>query len=295
MGANAEAIERARKDRGDDTASRIGDAAEQMRKWSNWYGIAKPTTVGAAESAGDTGGAPGAIVEGMSDEIVAYYAPSSVRSEQYRTLRTRLISGNTRNENRVFAVTSAVPREGKSVTTTNLAFTLAEIPHLKVLIVDGDLRQGRIARMLNTKSSPGLADVLRGEAGIDDAVQPTPLPNLFVIPAGRTRGRSATELLSRKIARSVFTRFQREYQYTIVDTPPATTVADIGVIGQMTSGVLFVIRMHRTAEPIARHAIKHILGNNIKILGGLLIGENDPSSGYGRRYNYYPYYQDEHC
>lgn len=292
MGRHAEVLQRAEKRRHAEHAARFESVAQVMRKWSNWYGIAQPAPCESTPSRHDAA-AEAAVVAGMSEEIVSYYDRSSVRCEQYRSLRTRLVSANTRQQHRVFTITSAVPKEGKTVTAANLAFSIAEIPHYKVLVVDADLRQGRLARILNVDASPGLADLLHGNASFDEVVRPLPLPNLFFVPAGTTRGRSATELLSRKNARAVFARFQREYHYTIVDTPPATTVADVGIIAQMTSGVIFIIRMHRTSEPIARHALKHMVGNNINVLGGLLIGENDPSSGYGQQYNYYRYYREE--
>lgn len=274
-----------------DPSKRVESVADAMRKWSNWYGVAQPTDDD-HEDIGDRATTVVKPVAGMSEEIVAYYERSSVRSEQYRSLRTRLMTGNARQQHRVIGITSAVPREGKSVTAANLAFSIAEIPHFKTLIVDGDFRQARLAKLLNIDATVGLADVLRGCTTLERVIKPTPLPNLFFMPAGRTRGNSATELLSRQTARAAFARFQRDYHYTIVDTPPATTVADVGIIGQMTFGVIFVVRMHRTSEPMARHAIKHILNNNVRILGGLLIGEDDPSSGYGRQYND-AYYNDE--
>jgi protein-tyrosine kinase len=222
---------------------------------------------------------------------VSYYERSSLKSEQYRSLRTRLISANTQNEHQVFAVSSAVPREGKTVTSVNLGFSLAEIPHLKVLIVDGDFRQGRVSKLTNVEDKPGMADLLQGNATFEEVVRPSPIPNLSIIPAGKTGGRSATELLSRKTSRATFDRIRREFHYTVVDTPPANALADIGIIGQMSTGVIFVIRMHRTPEPLARRAIKHIQSYNVPIIGGLLVGEDASSTGYGKQYNYYRYYK----
>ncbi len=287
MGQFAESLELAAQKREDADlpASRLRIGP---RKWSSWYGLAQHVSIEKPTVATTPAGAAEPVA-GMSEEIVSYYQRSSLRSEEYRSLRTRLLSANPRREHRAFAISSAVPKEGKSVTTVNLGFCLAEIPHLKVLIADCDFRQSKLGELLNIDSKVGLADLLQGRATFDEVVHATPLPNLFYVPGGRTQGRSATELLSRDSARVAFERFRKDFNYTVVDTPPATAVADVGIIGQMTFGIIFVVRMNRTPEPVARRAIKHIMNNNVSIIGSLLIGDDEPVSGYGRQYGYYAY------
>jgi Mrp family chromosome partitioning ATPase len=103
-------------------------------------------------------------------------------------------------------------------------------------------------------------------------------------------GRSATELLSAMTMRPVFRWFESQYHFTMVDTPPANTVADVGIIGQYCSGVMMVIRMHQTPEPLAKRAVRLLEVNNIPVLGCILIGRDERSGGYGYRYNRYHYY-----
>jgi len=292
MGRIADALARAERQRGSVAQLDSLPVSSSVNKWNHWYGTADTGAAPEQEVAPESA-TPGLPQEGMSQEIISYYAKSSMVAEQYRSLRTRLISGNPYHEHRVFAITSAIPKEGKSVTTVNLGFSFAEIPQLKILMVDGDFRHTSLAKLLSGKRSPGLADLLRDKAGYEDVIQPTPVPGLFFLAAGRTNGCSAAELFSTRAARAVFARFQKDFHYTIVDTPPATTVADVGIIGQMTSGVIFVVRMHRTPEPLAKRAIKHLVNNNVPIIGGLVIGDNDPAGGYGYQYGYYRYYRDE--
>ncbi|MEE9296511.1 MAG: CpsD/CapB family tyrosine-protein kinase [Phycisphaerae bacterium] len=292
MGRTAEALERAERKRNGDARRMRITASDQMRKWSHWYGAAQSAPPSAERGPAEQirSATP---VPGMSEQIVSYYNSTSIRSEQYRSLRTRLLSANQRQAACVYAVSSALPGEGKSITVANLGFSFAEIPHLNVLMVDGDFRRAKLAKLLNIDSNPGLADFLQGLVAFEDIIRSTPVPNLFFVPAGKTHGRSATELLSRKAARTAFQRFAREYDHTIVDTPPAATVADVGIIGQLTTGVIFVVRMHRTPEPLAKRAIRRILNNNVPIIGGLLIGEHDPAGGYGRKYSSDRYYKYE--
>lgn len=237
------------------------------------------------------------LTEGLSESLVPFHERSSLVTEQYRSLRTRLLSSNPNYEHRIIAITSAVPKEGKSVTTLNLGCILAEIRHLKVLVVDGDFRRSSLAQMLNQPSGPGLAEVLDGSATYDEVIRSTPIPNLSFMPAGSTQNRSAAELLTAASASSTFRRMQNEFHYTIVDTPPATTVTDVGIIGQMCTGVVVIVRLHRTHEAAAKRAVRLLQVNNIPIVGCLLVGRDSPLGGYygygygyGYRYNYYRYY-----
>jgi capsular exopolysaccharide synthesis family protein len=207
------------------------------------------------------------------------------------------LSQNPNYEHRILAVTSAVPKEGKSVTTLNLGCIFAEIRHLRVLVVDGDFRRSSLAGMLNQRDSsgPGLAEVLRGEARYEEALRKTPIDNLTFIAAGKTGHQSAAQLLTSASTKSIFKRMQNDFHYTIVDTPPATTVTDVGVIGQFCSGVIVIVRLHRTDEFAAKRAVRLLQVNNIPILGCLLVGRDTPLGrygyGYGYGYSYYNYYR----
>lgn len=240
---------------------------------------------------------PIALVEGLSESLVPYYERSSLVAEQYRSLRTRLLSQNPQYEHRILAITSAVPKEGKSVTTLNLGSTFAEVRHLRIIAVDADFRRSSLAQMLNQPEGPGLADVLNGTARYEDVIRKTPIPNLLFLPAGSTQGRSAAELLASAETRQVFKRIRHDFHYTLVDTPPATTVTDVGIIGQMCTGVIMVVRLHRTHAAVARRATRLLQVNNINILGALIVGRDAPVGryaygyGYGYNYNYYRYYE----
>jgi len=295
MGRIADALKRAEQER--------LTSLEHSRESGTIATLARPTiddpTAPASETHPpiDAASDPPIVADGLSESLVPFYERSALVTEQYRSLRTRLLSGNPNYEHRVIAITSAVPKEGKSVTTLNLGCILAEIRHLKVLVVDGDFRRSSLAYMLNQPTGPGLAEVFTGEATFDQVVQPTPIPNLSFIPAGSNKGQSAAGLLTSATTPEAFRRMQRDYHYTIVDTPPATIVTDVGIIGQMCSGVIVVVRLHRTHEAAAKRAVRLLQVNNIPILGCLLVGRDAPASGYygygygyGYRYNYYRYY-----
>jgi capsular exopolysaccharide synthesis family protein len=287
MGRIADALKRADRERKRSSVeprSFPGVGAEGPR--TGVEGPAAPSTSDALRNPPQ----PIALVQGLSDSLVPYYEPTSLISEQYRSLRTRLLSQNPNYEHRVLAITSAAPREGKSVSTLNLGCTMAEIRHLRVLVVDGDFRRSSLARMLNQNDHPGLAEVLSGSVRYEDVIRKTPVPNLFFVPAGTTRDRSAAEILTAPTAKEAFRRMRHDFHYTIIDTPPATTVTDVGIIGQMCDGVVVIVRLNRTHEALAKRAVRLLQANNVPILGALAIGRDSSGSRYGYGYGYGYYY-----
>lgn len=231
----------------------------------------------------------------LDPALVAYHDKASPITEQYRSVRTRLLSQNPANQRRTLAITSSGIGEGKTVTTVNLAFVMAELRHLNVLVLDGDFRRHSLATMLNISPAPGLAEMIQGQAELQDVLKPTCLPNLHVIASGSTGQSNAAELLSSERAAEIFKQFRQQYHYVLVDTPPTNTFTDAGIIGQLCDAVLMVIRMNRTPEPFAKRAVRILQANNIDIAGCILTGHVEQTSrypyyGYGYGYGYYDKY-----
>lgn len=235
----------------------------------------------------------GAGAFNIHESVVSYHDKAAEITEEYRSLRARLTALNTTGENQVIAITSSIPKEGKSVTTMNLAWVISEIKHFRVLMIDGDFRRSSLASMMGISEYPGLADLLRGEASLEDVIRPTPVPNLHVIPAGTTQEFNAAELLSTQKTAAIIGECKKRYQYTIIDTPPASTVSDASVIGPLCTGVLFIVRMGTTPEPIAKSTIRLLQSNNVNILGSILAGHRESAGRYRRYYyGYHKYYSD---
>ena len=226
--------------------------------------------------------APRPINVGEVDEaLVAFYDRAAPVTEEYRSLRTRLLAANPNKEHQVLALTSATPREGKSVSALNLCCVLAEVRHLKVLALDADLRHRSLAPMLHLPPSPGLADVLNGGAKYQDVVQRTPLPNLDFLPAGEVTNRTASELLTSEALAALLSQSRKDYDYTIIDTPAAARGTDVGMIGQLCNGAILVVRLHRTQEAAAKRAVGLLQANNVPILGCILIGRDSATAQLG--------------
>ncbi len=195
------------------------------------------------------------------------YAPIS---EQYRGVRARLLATNASQAAQAIVVTSAVPGEGKTAATINLGLALAEGGEHRVLIADADFRRTSVARMLGAEDRPGLADVLRGEATLGQALQPTPLPNLKLLPAGTVSAQDFSELLGGTNVATTLDDLRLGFHYVLLDTPPVTTVSDVSLLAPNCDGALVVVWMRRTPEPLVQQAIRTLQANNVKVLGCLL-------------------------
>jgi capsular exopolysaccharide synthesis family protein len=225
--------------------------------------------------------------DAVSSQIVAFHHPTSPIAEQYRSVRTRLLTSNPAGSARVLAVTSGVRREGKTITVANLGFSLAELRHLRVAMVDLDFRQRGLSSLFGVSDRPGMAEVLRGEKPLADVCLPVVRGNLYFIPAGNPGDVSPSELLAGGRAVALFRELTDRFHHNLVDTPPMHTVADIGMIAPLCHSVMIVIRMNRTPEPVLRRCVKMLQANHISIIGCVLAGYSDESGSSGDSHDYY--------
>lgn len=208
----------------------------------------------------------------VDPQIAALHDAAAPISEKYRSLRTRLVSNNPTGASRVLAVTSSLPGEGKSVTAANMAFSLAELRHIRVVAMDMDLRGRGLSRLLGVEDRPGICDILRGEKTLAEVCLPLVRSNLYLVPAGDPAGVSPSELLAGSRPATLFREINDRFHFGLVDTPPVSTVADVGLIAPLCHSVLLVVRMHRTPEPEVRKSIALLQANHIPIAGCVLAG-----------------------
>ncbi len=199
--------------------------------------------------------------------VVAVHDRTSPIVEQYRAIRTWLLSHTALGEHNCVAITSSVALEGKTVTTANLAVVLSEVRHMNVLVVDADFRRGSLARQFRTENSPGLADVLAGKIQLSEAIAQTPISNLSFLPASKCFGLNPTELFNSKSASLVFDEIRERYHYVLVDTPPVQSFSDVGVIGALCTGIVMVVRMRKTASTLVRQSVQWLQANNLNVIG----------------------------
>lgn len=201
-------------------------------------------------------------------------------------LKTQLDKDGTK----VILVSSAVHSEGKTITATNLALALTEMGNAKVALVDADLRRGKVGEYLGLKKGlPGLSNFLSNGLAIKQAMVRNSVENLVIIPCGELNSNPAGLLGSQKF-RTLIAELRSRFDYVIVDSPPIMAVADAGILGRDTDGLLMVIQSGRTPKSVIAHANILFKQAGIKMLGYVLTNVEFQSADY--RYYYYSYDRD---
>lgn len=202
-------------------------------------------------------------------------------AEEYRTLRSRLYHLREKMPLKTLLVTSALPKEGKSFTSINLAQVLVRQHGRRVLLIDADLRGPRLHLMLGTAAGPGLSDYLQGRTDEFSIMQRGPKDSLFLIPSG-TGIEDPAELVGNGRLKILVQRLEPLFDWIIIDSPPAIPVSDASVLAKACDGVLMVVRSNATPADIARKARMEFPDQSL--IGVVLNGISDESAPYARYY-----------
>ncbi len=209
--------------------------------------------------------------------VVAMDDRQSVSAEQYRVLAARLEGLWKQPDFQKIAVTSALPGEGKTVTSINVGYTLAKDFGRRVLLIDGDLKRPSLWRYIGSKPSTGLSDVLANRQSPEAVVRPLGHEQLAVLEAGLTP-LNPTRLWKSSAMRHLLAHFEKHYDYVIVDTPPVLTVVDTTLIADVVDGVVVVVRSGATPKSALQKALG--LLPRPKLVGTVLNGAKMPPSTY---------------
>lgn len=203
--------------------------------------------------------------------------------EAYRALRTKLTRFQAAQGIRSIAITSAVPGEGKTVSALNLALCFAQLETPRVLLVDADLRSAGLSKRTGNLESPGLAEVLAGNASFESAIVATNIPSLFLAGSGELTS-AASDLFAGAIWKEFVEWTNQSFTIVIVDCPPVLGLADFDLIGAGCDGMLLVVRALRTKRERLTATEKQLQGK--KLLGVVMNGqERQHKNYYG--YHYY--------
>lgn len=210
----------------------------------------------------------------------------SPAAEEYRKLKTavlRLTKGEFRN---LIMVTSSLSGEGKSITSINLAITMAQELNQTVLLVDADLRRPTLHHYLNLTPKTGIADCLTDLIDAGDAIVKTGVPKLSFLGAGKQVDNPA-ELLSSYRMKELLDELKNRYRdrYVIIDTPPVLPFAETHALCSMVDGVLLVAREGSASPQDIREALDSLQG--AYLLGTVYNGSTTASPL--TRYGYYGY------
>ena len=215
--------------------------------------------------------------------------PHSPVSEEYRKLKSAITSFALQDVfKNVILVTSSVSGEGKSITSLNLAISLAQEFDHTVLLVDADLRKPSIHEYLGMTPEKGLSDYLAGEAPLSDFLINTGIGRLSILPAG-TPLRNPVELFSSQKMKEFVSEIKNRYhdRFIIIDTPPVLPFAESRSLATIADGVLFVIR-EGVATPENISAALHALDGS-KLIGAVYNVATMASLDGRSHYYYYRY------
>ncbi|MFN0171190.1 MAG: GumC family protein [Bryobacteraceae bacterium] len=209
-------------------------------------------------------------------------------AEAYRSLRTSiLLSTNPRPG--VILTTSALPREGKTTTTINLALTLANLGS-RVVIVDCDMRRPNCHKLLKVRPPLGVIHYLTSQATLDEIIAKAPgIPNLHLIACGPIPP-NPTELISQPLAATMIRQLRDRYDFVLIDSPPAMGVTDSRILATLADAVILVVRSHATARQLVRRTYDDFRQIGARVIGVVLNSADIRSSDYNY-YGYYSYYK----
>lgn len=215
--------------------------------------------------------------------LVCYLEPQSEISEAYRTLRTSILLSSAGHPPQVLLFTSALPQDGKTMTSVNTAFVMAK-QGKRVLLVDADLRRPSIHKVFGLRPEVGLSNVLSGGANWKDVVQPTMEATLFLLPSGPLPPHPS-ELLGSGLMQDLIREWRKEYDHIIVDSPPVLSVTDAVLLAVQADMVTLVVRSGQTTMGAVRHARDLLLQLKAPLRGIVLNAVDLQSPDY-----YYYYY-----
>lgn len=215
-------------------------------------------------------------------------------SEAVRTIRTGISLSSIDHPHKVIVVTSAIPGEGKSTVSCNLAFAFSRME--KVLLIDADLRRPTLSKNFDFPvGSPGLANLIAGNANLAECIKH--VEGVDMICAG-TVPPNPLELISSPRFSKVLEALKMRYAHIIIDSPPTQAVSDAVVLATSADSVLYVVKSATTAIPLVEKGIGQLLQSNV-LISGVVLNQVDLKKAkkygylYGNQYDHYGYSKPE--
>jgi protein-tyrosine kinase len=209
---------------------------------------------------------------------IAIIQPDSYVAEQFRGLRGRIDALGSERPITTIVVSSAFPGEGKTTASINLAAVTALSLGRRVLLIDCDLRKPKVHHALGLRPQAGLAEVLRNEATVEEAVMKVDGANFEVLPV-RSRPSNPSELLGSKEMKQLIAHVASRYDRVILDSPAALGLPDAKAISELSDGVVLVVRADFTSQQDVEAMLEML--DRDRILGMLLNGASVDQARYG--------------
>ena len=195
-----------------------------------------------------------------ASKLVVTDTASPAAIVQYRRVASSLASWKSEHGGNTLLITSALPREGRTLTAVNLALTLSESFGRRVLLIDGDELRPALHTIFNISSTPGLSDVLRSTR--DDVPVVRVSDNLTVLPAGTIESKVTGALTSYRMER-VLEGLAASVDWVLLDVPAIRSMPDAGRLSRMAAGVLLVVRARTTPRRVVARAVAQLAPRSI--------------------------------
>lgn len=258
---------------------------EQLERTLNYQTLAVVPHISSNLITGDDAAATDAVR--VSPTLVTFTNPLSVESESFRTLRNSVLLSSIDNPARTVMVSSTIPGEGKSCVSSNFAIVLAQ-KGARVLILDADLRRPMQHIQFGVPNKEGLSNLILNDTATPSFYNPIPtLPNLFLLTAGQKVPLPSEALGSTKF-HSLLARWEEEFDFVIIDTPPMLIVSDSLPVASWADSLVLVTRYNMTPiaalkrmRDILRRTHAHVVG---VVMNDMPFAEADKYGGYGGYY-----------
>lgn len=222
----------------------------------------------------------------MNNELITHRDPKSPISEVFKTLRTNLQFMKHKDDAISLLVTSTMPGEGKTWITSNLGIAFAQSDK-KVVIIDSDMRKGRLHNVFETKIFPGLSNYLaEDKKSIKDYLIKTEVKNLWIIPAGNVPP-NPSELLSTERMLQGLEELKRTFDVVLFDSTPCMLVTDAVIISRIVDATIIVSSHKLTKMENLKTVQKNIENVGGKIAGVIINRIPVSLKKYKSKYYYY--------
>ncbi len=208
--------------------------------------------------------------------------------EQFRTLRSRLYQMRANRPVRTVLVSSALPFEGKTFVSANLAMAMVRQHGRRVLLIDADLRKSTLHQLLGAPETPGLTEYLAGEADEVSIIQKAPSSNLCFVPAGKPVSNTGELIANGRLAKLI-EKVAPLFDWIIMDSPPAMPISDASIIAEASDGVVLVVKASSTPFDVAKKACAEF---RRKPVFGVVLNHAGRSVMYGAYYDQHYGIQD---
>ncbi|WP_036257053.1 polysaccharide biosynthesis tyrosine autokinase [Spongiibacter marinus] len=223
-------------------------------------------------------------------DLLAHKNPTDIAVESLRNLRTSLHFAMLEAENNVMMISGPSPNVGKSFVSGNLAAVVAQAGQ-RVLLIDMDLRKGYMHKMFGMQPDNGVSDVLGKRISVQEAIKPTRVGELFVMPRGVIPPNPSELLMSQQLT-DLLNEVKEQFDLVIVDTPPIMAVTDAAIVGRQCGVTMIVARFGLNPIKELEVTKQRFEQNGITVKGVVLNAVERRASGYGYGYGYGYYHYE---